>query len=238
MNQVIPKIRNELKKNIDQKYKENSKNFFKEKIKIYGVRSPIVRKIAQKYYKEISHWDKKAIFKLAEKLLQSDYNEEAIIAFDFIFRKRKDFSKQDFRKFEYFIDKYVNNWGKCDDFCTHSVGCLLERFSVLVSRNDLEKWAKAKNMWLRRAAAVSLILPVRRKMYLKKAFKIADILLLDKEDLVQKGYGWLLKEASNQFPKEVIDFVKKRKAKMPRTALRYAIEKLPNKTRRELMRRN
>jgi 3-methyladenine DNA glycosylase AlkD len=70
---------------------------------------------------------------------------------------------------------------------------------------------------------------------LNQAFKTADAVLLDEDDMVQKGYGWMLKEASQAFPKEVFDFVNARKARMPRTALRYAIEKLPAKQRKQLM---
>lgn len=92
-----------------------------------------------------------------------------------------------------------------------------------------------KNLWTRRAAAVSLIIPARRGNFLKDIFEIADILLLDKEDLAQKGYGWMLKAASQAHQKEVFNFVMKSKAKMPRTALRYAIEKMPKVLREKAM---
>ena len=72
-----------------------------------------------------------------------------------------------------------------------------------------------------------MILPARQEKYLDVAYQTADILLLDEDDMVQKGYGWMLKEISNRRPREVFDFVMKRKDVMPRTALRYAIEKLP-----------
>ncbi len=79
------------------------------------------------------------------------------------------------------------------------------------------------------------IYPVRRKKYLQHIFEIANILLIDKDDMVQKGYGWMLKEASNIYPKEVFSFVMKNKDKMPRTALRYAIEKYPDNLRKKAM---
>jgi 3-methyladenine DNA glycosylase AlkD len=66
---------------------------------------------------------------------------------------------------------------------------------------------------------------------------LTDQLLLDKDDLVQKGYGWLLKVASHLHQKEVFDYVMKNKEHMPRTALRYAIEKMPQSLRREAMKR-
>jgi 3-methyladenine DNA glycosylase AlkD len=82
-------------------------------------------------------------------------------------------------------------------------------------------------MWLRRAAAVTLVLPARKGNFLNNIFEISDLLLKDKEDLVQKGYGWMLKEASKPHMQEVFEYVMSNKKEMPRTALRYAIEKMP-----------
>ncbi len=84
---------------------------------------------------------------------------------------------------------------------------------------------------------MTLILPARKGMFLKEVFEISDILLTDKDDMVQKGYGWLLKEASKKHQAEVFDYVMKWKAKMPRTALRYAIEKMPVEMRKKAMER-
>jgi 3-methyladenine DNA glycosylase AlkD len=91
--------------------------------------------------------------------------------------------------------------------------------------------------WMKRAAAVSLILPARHGKFLSDIFEIADILLLDKDDMVQKGYGWMLKEAAKPYQKEVFDYVVKHKAVMPRTALRYAIEQMPPEMRAEAMKK-
>jgi len=85
---------------------------------------------------------------------------------------------------------------------------------------------------------VSLIIPARRGKFLEDVFDIADILLLDEDDLVQKGYGWMLKEASRLNQRQVFDYVVRQKAVMPRTALRYAIEKMPEDMRRSAMKRD
>jgi len=90
---------------------------------------------------------------------------------------------------------------------------------------------------MRRAAAVVLIYAVRRDALHKEAFEIADLLLIDRDDMVQKGYGWLLKEVSNRDPQPVFEYVMSRKRSMPRTALRYAIEKLDPDLRQRAMAR-
>lgn len=231
---LIDRLRKDMKKNIDLRYKKGSENFFREKIKSYGVRTPIVRNIARKYFKEIKNSNKRHIFNLCEELLKTNYNEEATIAFSWCYEIRERLEKEDFKTFESWVKRYLTNWAMVDDFCTHSVGFLVMKYPELIK--NLKEWTKSDNLWVRRASAVTLIHCVKRKSHLDESFIISNILMNDKEDLVRKGYGWLLKEASNNYQKEVFDYVIKNKNKMPRTALRYAIEKMPEKLRFEAMR--
>ena len=90
---------------------------------------------------------------------------------------------------------------------------------------------------MRRAAAVSLIVPAKKGQFLDEVFAIADILLLDTDDLVQKGYGWMLKAASQSHEKRVYEYVVKHRTVMPRTALRCALEKMPKALRQKTMER-
>ena len=235
MNKIILKIKEQLKNNIDLEYKKNSYNFFKEKIKLYGVRTPIVRNISKNYFSKVRGLDKKEIIFLCEELLRSRYIEESVIAFDWIYRIRNQYEEQDFKIFESWIKKYVSDWGRCDDLCTHALGFYLFKFPEFLPK--IEKWAFSKNRWQRRASAVCLIYSLKRKRNLTNAFNIANILLEDSDDLVQKGYGWMLKEASNVYPDEVFNFIHKNKRTMPRTALRYAIEKMPKEIKIELMKK-
>jgi len=151
--------------------------------------------------------------------------EEHAIAFSWAGRLAKKLEPSDFAILERWLKSYVSNWAACDTFCGGAVGEFLLRFPAFLPR--VRGWAKSKNRWLRRASAVSLILAAKQEKYLNEAYATADILLLDEDDMVQKGYGWLLKEIANKQAQEVLDFVLERKDRMPRTALRYAIEKMP-----------
>jgi 3-methyladenine DNA glycosylase AlkD len=91
----------------------------------------------------------------------------------------------------------------------------------------LKEFTRSGKRWTRRAAAVSLIVPARKGLFLNDILEIAGKLLLDKDDMVQKGYGWMLKVASMAHREEIFGFVMEHKQIMPRTALRYAIEKMP-----------
>jgi 3-methyladenine DNA glycosylase AlkD len=232
---VLVAVRQELLQSIDEKTRESAQRFFKEEVTFHGVKSALVKKIATKYFREIKDRDKKEIFSLCENLLQANFGEEAFIAFEWSYSLRRAYEPEDFAVFERWVDLYVDNWAKCDTLCNHTLGTFVEMYPQFI--DNMAIWARAENRWLRRASAVTLILPARKGLFLKEVFEISDILLTDKDDMVQKGYGWLLKEASRKHQAAVFDYVMKWKAKMPRTALRYAIEKMPEEMRKKAMAR-
>ncbi len=236
LSKVLTEIRETLKANIDEKTKNGFQRYFKEPVIFYGVKSAIVKKISKEYFKKLksANFKKRELFILSEKLFKSGYSEEAWIAASFIYWYDR-FEKKDFTVYEYFIDKYIDNWAKCDNFCNHAVGSFIEIYPEYI--RNLKSWAKSKNLWLRRASAVSLILPARKGKFLKDILEIADILLKDTKDMVQKGYGWMLKEASRKHQKEIFAYVIENKKTMPRTALRYAIEKMPKELKIQAMKR-
>jgi len=233
MNKIISKIRQELKKYSDSHTRATGQSFFKEEVKIYGVKTALVTKIAKSFDKEVLALDKKQTFAICGELWQSGYMEESFIACHFSYLIRKQFEPADFKVFEKWVNEYVSNWASCDTLCNHTIGTFIEMYPGFL--NNLKKWAKSDNRWVKRASAVTLIIPARHGKFLKDIFEISDILLLDSDDLVQKGYGWMLKVASEAHQKEVFDYVFINKAKMPRTALRYAIEKMPEALRKKAM---
>lgn len=232
---IINQIRKELKQNADEKLKKSGKRFFKEKVKIYGIKTALGIQIGKKYFAEVKEKSKKEIFAMCEELWKSDYMEESFIACNWSYYIREQYAKNDFAVFEKWVKTYVSNWASCDTLCNHTIGAFVEMYPKYLK--NLKSWAKSKNRWVRRAGAVSLIVPARRGKFLKDIFEIADILLLDNDDLVQKGYGWMLKAASESHQKEVFEYVMKNKDKMPRTALRYAIEKMPKNLKVEAMKK-
>lgn len=230
---VLDQVRKDLKRAVDAKTKASFQRFFKEEVKFHGIKSALVVNIAKENFFKIKNKSKKEIFSLAEELLKSGYCEEAWIAANWTYYIRKQFEPKDFKTFATWIDKYIDNWAECDTLCNHTVGSFIEQYPEYIK--NLKVLAKSKNRWVKRASAVSLIIPAKEGKFLKDIFQIADILLKDTDDMVQKGYGWMLKEASRKHQKEVFDYVVRNKAEMPRTALRYAIEKMPQELRKKAM---
>ncbi|MGA2524361.1 MAG: DNA alkylation repair protein [Candidatus Bathyarchaeia archaeon] len=225
MNDILFQLRRDLAASADPQTQKTFQRFFKEQVKYYGVKTPNVGKIAKNYWKQVKTLDKKNIFALCEALFRSDYTEEAFVVSFWLPNYVANLEPEDLATFKVWIECYINNWAKCDGFCNHTIGDLIQKYPQLT--REIKSWAESKNRWLRRASAVSLIVPAKKGDFLKDALEICDLLLLDGDEMVQKGYGWLLKEESRRHQREIFDYVVKNKAVMPRTALRYAIELMP-----------
>ena len=258
--QIITEVRQALTESIDKKFQATGDRVFKEEIRMYGVKVPVAGQIGKLAFAKIKSLPKQEIFGLCEELWQSGYIEEAHIACNWSYYVSKQYEPADFAVFERWVCNYVTNWATCDSLCNHTVGTFVEMYPEYIA--ELKRWAKSDNRWVKRAAAVSLIIPARKGLFLGDALEIADTLLLDKDDLVQKGYGWMLKAASmsesfikgtpqsrkklaessfDEIRREhidaVFDYVMKHRAVMPRTALRYAIEKMPPELKAEAMKK-
>lgn len=195
--------------------------------------TPDIRALATRMFGDIKNLPQHKLSRACEQLLDAGYTA---IPFQWAGRIISRLDSADFRRLELWLKTYVTSWDSCDDFCVRVMGPFLYRFPDLIPRT--EKWAISSNRWLRRASAVALIYSVRRGNALPDIFQHADLLLVDSDDKVQKGYGWMLKEAANRFPHEVFDYVMAHKRDMPRTALRYAIEKMPTEWKKEAMKKD
>jgi len=233
MDLIIENIRQELIRNADEKTKRSGERFFKEKVKMYGIKSAVVIRIGKNHFKTLPEKNKLQIISLCDILWESGYIEESFIACNWSYYIHKQYDPSDFDIFNRWVKNNINNWASCDTLCNHSIGSFIEMYPDFIS--GLKRWAKSDNRWVKRAAAVSLIVPARKGKFLKDIFEIADILHSDKDDMVQKGYGWMLKSASQANQEKVFNYVMNKKATMPRTSLRYAIEKMPQELKAEAM---
>ncbi|MFA4860824.1 DNA alkylation repair protein [Methanoregula sp.] len=236
MDPVIANIRQELQSQADPEIQKASRRFFKEEIMCYGMKTATVIAIAKKYWREIKTRNKQEIFALCEELYQSGHMEESFIVSEWAHALSERYEREDLAVFRRWIDTYITNWASCDGFCNHTMGDFIEQYPECTE--ELKRWTQSENRWMRRAAAVSLIVPAKHGKFLDESIAIANLLLTDTDDLVQKGYGWLLKEASRKHTDEIFSYVMKNKKVMPRTALRYAIELMPKDLKAEAMKKD
>ncbi|MBI3133725.1 MAG: DNA alkylation repair protein [Bacteroidetes bacterium] len=195
--------------------------------KFIGVRMGTVFDLAKKFLdmpvKEI------------EKLLESPIHEVragAVSIMDKISRNKKTTPDRLKEVYELYMHRHdrINNWDLVDLGCLHMTG----HYLFDKPRNVLYKLAKSKNLWERRTAIVSTTYFIRKKE-IDDTFKLAEILVHDKEDLVHKGTGWMLRFAGDVNRQRLLEFLDQYAATMPRTLLRYSIEKLDKKQREHYM---
>ncbi len=232
--QLIETINTELQEQADPSYRELVRTRYNMRVdRFWGVRTPTIRRIAGRHYKEIKGLSLDQRLEVCQHLLTTGIYEHKIIAFRWAHLGRRDYAEEHLEVFADWLDTYVDDWIDCDDLCTHVIG---EFFLKYPERADEAlRWAGSANEWTRRGAAVSLILPARKGQQLALVFDVAGLLLEDDKAIVRKGYGWLLKETSKAYPQEVFDYVMSRREAMPRESLRSAIEKLPEQLRRQAM---
>lgn len=211
------------------------KNYIDQELK--DIKHPVtkdIRNIARKTYQKINDHSLEHMIVVCDQLLQTKIWHYKTIAFDMIFKVKNQYQKETFAVFESWLYDYINDWGDCDDFCTHAFGYLLmiypDLFSKILKWNDHEKFA------VRRATAVILIYPIRKNKYQSfEPLLISDMLMHDHHYLVLKGYGWLLKVLSQKEPLTVYNYLLKHHHHMPRVAFRYALEKMSAEQKNILM---
>ena len=186
-----------------------------------GVTVPAQRKIAVRY-KKLARAD-------VAKLLQSRIHEHRFTALEILVLQ---YESGDEAVFDFYLTQTgrINNWDLVDTSAPYIVGDhLLTR-----PRDLLYGLARSSNIWERRIAMISCM-AFMRKGDTKDAFAIAALLLTDKHDLIQKAVGWMLREAGKVSKESLARFIKKHYAAIPRTSLRYAIERFPDVERRRIL---
>lgn len=215
-------LKHEIKNQTNQARAEISRGFFKTKPgqygagdKFLGLTVPQSRVLAKKY-KDLS-------FNNTSQLLQSKFHEERLIAlFILIYNFERGDNKTRQKIFNFYLKNtsYINNWDLVDLSANKIIGSHL-----LNKKTDiLFKLARSKNLWPRRIAIVSTFQFIKKNKF-GPTIKLAKILLKDKHDLIHKATGWMLREVGKRDKKTLIKFLTQNLAKIPRTSLRYAIER-------------
>jgi len=231
------KIKKELKALGNPKKALHSARFFKTGKGEYGqgdiflgISVPEQRKIAGKYWSLISLSDTK-------NLLQSKIHEHRLTALFILIAKYQKGDKEvktGIYKLYLNNTRYINNWDLIDLSAPKIVGDHLSNKPV--KRKILYRFAKSKSLWEKRIAILATYTFIRNKEF-SDTLKISEILLFDKHDLIHKAVGWMLREVGKKDQKTEEDFLKKYHKVMPRTMLRYAIEKFPEKKRKFYMKK-
>lgn len=218
---ILKKLENPEQAQIYLRFFKTGKGEYGEGDKFLGIKVPVLRQISKKF--------KDLLLIGIQELLDSQIHEERMIG---LFILVEQFRKADEDQKKAIYSQYlkntnnINNWDLVDLSADRIVGAyLFER-----DKQVLFKLAKSKNLWERRIAVLSTFHFIKNKSF-DTTLKISEMLLRDKHDLIHKAVGWMLREIGKRHLPEEEKFLKKYYKTMPRTMLRYAIEKFPEQKR-------
>ncbi len=193
-----------------------------------------IRRLSGQLFRKMEDKSIAHVFEMCEAFLEQHTWVLGVIAFDWAYRMKKQYTPDTYRTFYTWLKNYVRGWGDCDDFCTHAFGELLRQEKSLFS--TVLTWTSDPDFWVRRASAVVLIPSILRNDFEGiQPLLISDRLMNDEHELVLKGYGWMLKCLSQINPSLVEAYLVQHHTQMPRVAYRYALEKMDDAAKRKLM---
>ncbi|MBU1864025.1 MAG: DNA alkylation repair protein [Candidatus Omnitrophica bacterium] len=231
----VLEIQKQLRRRGNKKKAKILQRFFKTGLGEYGhgdrflgVTVPVIRKIAEQH-KDIP-------LPCSIRLLKSTIHEERVLALCILVvqYKKSDTIKRK-RIYELYLEntRWINNWDLVDLTAPHIVGAYLFNKDTRV----LMRLAKSRMLWERRIAIVSTFYFIRHNSF-NETLTIAALLLYDKEDLIHKAVGWMLREVGKRDVDCEEQFLREYYKKMPRTMLRYAIERFPERKRQAYLKGN
>ena len=232
---MIKNIKEEFKKLSNQEYATRLQKYFKtgkgeygEGDRFLGLGVPIIRKIAKKY----------STLSISEafEFLKSQFHEERLFSLFVLADLFRNADKEDKKKIYVLYLKntnFINNW----DLVDSSAGRVVGAYLFTRDKKPIYVLAKSKNLWERRIGIIATSYFIGHNEF-DDTLKIAEILINDKEDLIHKAVGWMLREIGKRDFGLEENFLKRHYEGMPRTMLRYAIEKFPEEKRKSYLKGN
>jgi 3-methyladenine DNA glycosylase AlkD len=214
-----------------------ARSYFKEDeaVAFYGVRAPRLRAIERELLGRVAgRWTLPEAVAFCDAMLAVPQLEAKGLGILLLARQRRSFERGLLRRAKSWLARgRCANWASTDALSLSIIAPLLERRPA--DTRSVAAWTRARSLWVRRAAAVSLVRMARRGQALDVAYGVAAALREDRADLIHKATGWLLREAGKTDPARLERFLLRQGQHLPRTALRYAIERFPAARRRQLM---
>jgi 3-methyladenine DNA glycosylase AlkD len=202
----------------------------------YNVGTARMRALAGQIYRaHRDEWSITEAVEFANALIEDRHLEAKSVAIEVLARHRRKFGPRLLRLWKRWLaDGHSSNWATTDAICGYLIGPFVMEYPAHLA--EIVGWAGHRNMWVRRAAAVGLVRSAREGAALDEAYEVARRLHTDREDLIQKAVGWLLREAGKTDPARLERYLRRNGPGIPRTTLRYAIERFNEPKRLELLR--
>ncbi len=224
----VRRIRQELRRKGSSEHAAGVQWFFKEEIRSHGWYTGDLRRFAAATRRQLGP----LLLDVADQLFTGNVLEEKVFAVLLLERSVLKLGKHEFALFDTWLDR-VSSWADHDALAHYLISPLMVADPRLVPR--ALRWTKSRNRWRRRAAAVALIRAARQRHLFPEIVRVCDALLADKDAMVQKGVGWLLRECAKADPKRTLPYLLRIRDRAPRLVLRTACETLPAGTRARVL---
>ena len=230
---IAAHIRRVLKDGGSAPHSEGVQKFFKEEIQSRGWYTAELRKVAVRFRRTIIHEQGvDFLVQVADKLFSGKVLEEKVFAVMLLEKNPAQLTEREFQVFASWLDR-VSSWADHDSLAHYLLSPMV---SAEPERcRDVFEWAKSPNRWRRRAACVALIRGSREQKFSAQVVRLSNQLLGDEDDMVQKGLGWLLREAAKADPTRTVPYLMKIRTRAPRLVLRTACETLPRALRTKVL---
>jgi 3-methyladenine DNA glycosylase AlkD len=207
--------------------------FFKDEIKSHGWYTAKLRSAALDSRRVIRReFDLDFLLQVADKLFVGRNLEEKTFAVFLLEKTTEEFGESEFRLFESWLPR-ISSWADHDGLVHYLIAPMIAAKPTRSVRVFV--WAKSPNRWHRRAACVALIQGARKRMFFPEIKRLSDLLLSDKDDMVRKGLGWLLRETAKADAKRTVPYLMIIRERAPRLVLRTACETLPPSVRKKVL---
>ena len=232
---IAQHIRRVLKDGGSAPHTEEVQRFFKHEVKSRGWYTAEMRKVAKRFSRTIrAEQGLPFLIQVSDQLFRGEVLEEKVFAVMLLEDLTGQFGPSEFKLFESWLDR-VTTWADHDGLLHYLIGPMVATDDRYLSRPPV--WAKKRSRWHQRAAAVSLIRSTRAHKNFEHIQRIAEMLLPSDDDMVQKGLGWLLREAAKANREQTLAYLMTIRERTPRLVLRTACETLPDEMRERVLRK-
>lgn len=227
-----------LRRNADPAIAASYQRYFKEPVEYYGIGMPARREIQQRIVERVREtWSLQDAVRFCRMMLKDPHLEPRGLGFQIVARFAGESTPGMLPEIKRWLERSCGNWGLVDNLAPSVLAPLIEKHPELIP--EVVSWTRSSNQWVRRGATVAFVPLVRKKKgqkrYLSAAYRVASRLLDDEEDLMHKAVGWLLREAGKADMERLERFLLDKGPRIPRTTVRYAIERFPEADRRRLL---
>ena len=233
--EIARKARAALEAKADPVRARGAERYFKHTVKCYGVASPDVRALDAELYGLVKgDWTYAEAVELCDILFADAELEAKAVGGLVLARFKKSYPPAFFAKVKgWLAADLLANWASVDVFCTDALAAFLERYPAYTAK--IGTWVRHPNRWVKRASLVSFIRHARRGRFLDEIYEISASIFPVEDDLIHKANGWLLREAGKTDPARLEAFLMAHGPAIPRTTLRYAIERFPEARRKAVL---